>query len=246
MKALNLPVGLCTTLTKINFTNLKKVLSQVEECAKCRNPLTRCDKWKAEVIDSKLSIKCEPCNKFRQKQKSDLLKSAGIPKIFRDIRAGKDFKVTSGNREAVICAEKAIDNNEGLYLWGRVGTGKTMLSCIIANERAEKKKPSLFLTVPDMLDELRDFDDPKRRAEKLRLLYNVPCLIIDDIGAEYPTEWSAAELFRILDARYKSNLQTIINSNFSLEKLSERIKGYHGERITRRIKALCKVVYMDR
>lgn len=244
LKALSLPPELCTTLTKLKFNNLEKILSQIEECANCTKPRTRCDKWTAQVINGKLEIKSEICEKSRKKDTTELLKSAGIPKIFQHI-SGKDFRVTTSNREAAICAEKAIDNNEGLYLWGKVGTGKTMLSCIVANERAKQKKPSLFLTVPDMLDELRDFDEPKRRANKLRLLYNIPCLIIDDIGAEYQTEWTAAELFRILDARYKSNLQTIINSNFSLEKLTERIKGYHGERIARRIKALCKIVYMD-
>lgn len=181
-----------------------------------------------------------------QKKAAALLTSARIPARFRNISAGKDFEVTAGNRAAVELAVRCIDDNAGAYFFGKVGVGKTMLACVIANERARQGKASLFVTLPDMLEELRDFDNPERRAEKLRLLYVTPCLIIDDLGAEKPTAWACETLFRVCNQRYNENLQTIFTSNFGLDKIAERMPEYTGARVVRRIRAICREMYMER
>lgn len=239
---MKLPTTYSNTLTVRDFENL---LTAYEFYRKCPNCVGKefCYRWTPVFEMGELHIRYEQCMKFRTEK---LLKSANVPKIFRAIRAGTDFEITDGNRKAAVLAEAAIDSTKGIYFWGKVGVGKTMISCIIANERANIGKPSLFYTVPDLLDDLKQFAEPYKRKEMLLKVYNAPCLIIDDLGAEYQTEWTAAEIFRILDARYKNGLQTIINSNFSLETLKERILGYHGDRVARRILAMCEPVYMER
>lgn len=172
--------------------------------------------------------------------------SARIPARYRDIRAGKDFRLTAGNRKAACVAESCISSNAGLYVYGAAGVGKTMLACVIANERARLGKPSLFITVPDMLEELRDFVDADRRAAKIKLLYETPCLIIDDLGAEKATAWAAEQLFRVFNARYNAELQTIVTSNFALDQIETRLPDYAGERVVRRIQASCTPVFMER
>lgn len=192
-------------------------------------------------------IPCPLQEAHRQSEKAaKLMRRAGIPARYRNIRAGADFEVTAGNRRAVEAAVACIDDGAGLYVYGAAGAGKTMLVSIIANERARQGKPSLFVTVPDMLEELREFDKPERRAEKLALLYETPCLIVDDLGAERATPWVAESLFRVFNARYNAMLQTIVTSNFSLDKISSRLPDYTGERVVRRIKACCLPVYMER
>ena len=237
-------------LIKSDFYTLKRCWEHFQKCRSCDGSAA-CQKSTVSVgDDGKLIFGKVPCDKYKSylaaRNVKKLLDAAGVPLVFRNARAGRDFKVSPGNKQAAICAEKAIDNNRGLYLWGSVRVGKTLLCSIIANERAILGKPSLFLTVPDMLEELKDFDNPQRRKEKLQALYSVDCLIVDDLGAEYQSEWNAAELFRIFDARIKNCKQTIINSNFSLEDIKSRIVGYHGFRIAGRIAEMCDVVHMSR
>ena len=231
-----------TTLTKLDLEHLKLACDILKQCRGCAGKEV-CYRWVPLLENGELHIRYEQCMKFRA---AKILATANVPKIFQGVRAGTDFEITKGNRNAALLAEAAIDNSKGVYFWGKVGVGKTMISCIIANERALIGKPSLFYTIPDLLDDLKEFETPYKRKEVMLKVCNAPCLIIDDLGAEYQTEWSAAEVFRIMDARYKNGKQTIINSNFSIDALKERIVGYHGDRIARRILAMCEVVYMER
>lgn len=174
----------------------------------------------------------------------ELIKSAKIPKIFSSNRA-KDFKLTENNSEAAKQAIQAITNNKGLYIYGECGTGKTMLASIIANERAELLKPSAFIGAVDIFQELNPFaNDSQTAATRKHIIKTTECLIIDDLGAEKPSDWTKQTLFEIVDFRYRENLQTIITSNFSVERLMSegRLKDYEGKRIIRRIKAICNLI----
>ena len=54
-------------------------------------------------------------------------------------------------------------------------------------------------------------------------------LVLDDLGAEKPTEWAVAKLDKIIDHRYISRLPTIFTSNLELGKLPLRIGDRLGE-----------------
>lgn len=245
---LNLPKN-----TTLNISTAEKLRAEVKNrdiCDQCDGQKTECNIARFKIGINENTVTAERLPTCRKQEQylaiTRLLSKAEIPAVFRHISPGKDFEITDGNKKAAYLAEQCIDSEKGLYIYGKVRTGKTMLSCIIANERAKQGKPSLFITVPDMLDELKDFSNPNRRTEKLNLFYNTPCLIIDDIGAEYQTEWTAAELFRILDKRIKFNRQTIINSNFTLEQLQSHMKGYNAKRVCGRIAEMCEPVYIER
>lgn len=173
-----------------------------------------------------------------------IIKSAQVPVKFCNCRI-EDFQDHSSNGVISRHIESVIYNNVGIYIHGAPGTGKTMLSSIIINERAYDNRRSHFYTVTDLIADLQDFDNPLRRDEKLSKVQSTPCLVIDDLGAEHVTNWVSTTLFSILDTRYKDNLQTIINSNFPIDELCERYPGYHGERISRRIKAMCTPIYVN-
>ena len=175
------------------------------------------------------------------KKTMELIKSANIPKIFRNKRA-TDFKITSRNEIATQCM-KAIRNNSGFYIYGECGTGKTLLASIIQNERAQLLKSSMFICATDIFQELNPYNGNQDEAmNKRRIIKNTPCLIIDDLGAEKATDWTKQTLFDILNYRYNEELQTIITSNFSLEELKKRLSEYEGARIIRRIKEMCEVI----
>ena len=235
-------------LGTLTIAFLDEALKQKTECAKCQGRRNYpCKKVVFDETWQPTEIPCPQQAAVRAAAKAQkLMTSARIPARYRDIRAGKDFRLTAGNRKAACVAESCISSNAGLYVYGAAGVGKTMLACVIANERARLGKPSLFITVPDMLEELRDFVDADRRAAKIKLLYETPCLIIDDLGAEKATAWAAEQLFRVFNARYNAELQTIVTSNFALDQIETRLPDYAGERVVRRIQASCTPVFMER
>lgn len=179
------------------------------------------------------------------KRRSDLIKSAKIPKIFNAARA-VNFIITDKNEFTAKTAIKSITNNDGLYIYGECGTGKTMLASIIANERAELFKPSMFISAVDIFQELNPYSsDSKTAAYRKSVIKNTPCLIIDDLGAEKPSDWTKQTMFELIDFRYREKLQTIITSNFNINELASRLSEYEGKRIIRRIKVICNLVELN-
>ena len=126
-----------------------------------------------------------------------------------------------------------------------------MLASIIANERAERDKSSIFLRTVDILHELNPFfnQDKTETSRKRNLILKIPCLIIDDLGAEKPSDFTRATLFDILDFRMNENLQTIITTNFNITELQKRLNSKEelnlSEKIIRRIKTTCKLIELN-
>jgi DNA replication protein DnaC len=56
----------------------------------------------------------------------------------------------------------------------------------------------------------------------LSRLATVPVLILDDLGKERLTEWSAQFLWSLINARYEQNLPIIGTCNLSLEAFTQR------------------------
>ena len=198
----------------------------------------------AAMTEQAAQKKLEEQQKFQERVQKigNIIKSARIPKIFSEMRL-ENFRITGNNKNAIECL-KAITNNQGFYIYGDCGTGKTLLVSIIANERAERFKNSTFICATDIFKELNVFNNENQAAvmNKFHLIRTTPCLIIDDLGVENATPFTQRTLFDILNYRYNENLQTIITSNFTLEKLQSRMGDYEGRRIIRRIKAICREI----
>jgi DNA replication protein DnaC len=79
-----------------------------------------------------------------------------------------------------------------LLLQGGFGCGKTHLAAAIANFAVSMGVPTLFLTVPDLLDLLRfSFDSAdvtfEERFEQIR---SAALLVLDDFGTQSATPWA--------------------------------------------------------
>jgi len=114
-----------------------------------------------------------------------------------------------------------------LVLMGTYGCGKTHLAAAIANTCVEYGMPTLFLTVPDLLDWLRysyDSTDAtfEQRFEEIR---NVGLLVLDDLGAQNATKWAGEKLFQIIDYRYSRKLPLVVTTNLTFEDLDDRIRS---------------------
>jgi DNA replication protein DnaC len=114
-----------------------------------------------------------------------------------------------------------------LLIQGRYGCGKTHLAAAIANKCVDNGLPTLFLTVPDLLDTLRFSYDSvdisfEERFEQIR---QAPLLILDDFGTHSATEWAREKLFQILNFRYINQLPLVVTTNLDLQEIEGRIRS---------------------
>lgn len=140
--------------------------------------------------------------------------------------------------------EENKEEGRGLYFCGGVGVGKTHLAVAVLNELIRRKRvPSLFVTVPELLDNLRGaYNDPGRDLDEwMNTVQNADFLVLDDLGSERPTEWVRERIFVIVNHRYREALPTVFTSNIGPKDLAAQL----GERTASRIIAMCDWIALE-
>lgn len=125
-------------------------------------------------------------------------------------------------------ARHFASNPEGwLLLIGGYGVGKTHLAAAIANQTVASGVPTLFHTVPDLLDGLRAAFSSQDTSfeERFEEVRRAPLLVLDDLGTQNATEWAREKLFQILNHRYVNHLPTVLTTNLALEEIEARIRS---------------------
>lgn len=115
---------------------------------------------------------------------------------------------------------------ENLLLYGGVGRGKTFLCNCIAKDVLERGKTVLYLTAGQMFKRLEEMrfghGDEEERAEWDDELLDADLLIIDDLGTEFGTVFTASELFRIINDRKLRKKPVVISTNLEISALMEQ------------------------
>ena len=131
-------------------------------------------------------------------------------------------------------AEKFRNNSISLLFWGGTGLGKTHLSLAIAGEVIAKGFGVIYgsaQTFAVALEKER-FDREREDMEDTHSqLLSCDLLILDDLGAEFPSSYVSAALYDILNSRMLADKPTIISTNLSMKELEQR----YGERFVSRI-----------
>lgn len=121
---------------------------------------------------------------------------------------------------------------KNLYLFGDSGLGKTFLCSCMANALIAKGVSVLYQTAYNIITEM---EEQKFRyaenTEKTSLYYNVPVLIIDDLGTEFPSSFTSAVMFDIINNRLIRNLSTVISTNLRIDEIEKP----YGVRVQSRI-----------
>jgi len=114
-----------------------------------------------------------------------------------------------------------------LLLEGAYGCGKTHLAAAIANDAVHRGIPTLFITVPDLLDSLRFAYGSQETTFEARFeeIRSADLLVMDDFGTQNATAWAQEKLFQIINYRYINKLPTVITTNLILDEIESRIRS---------------------
>ncbi len=117
--------------------------------------------------------------------------------------------------------------NGWLLIQGKYGCGKTHLAASIANFAVDMGVPTLFITVPDMLDSLRFGyqNSAMPFEEQFDEIRRIALLVLDDFGTQNATPWAQEKLFQIINYRYINQLPLVVTTNLPIDQIEERISS---------------------
>lgn len=121
----------------------------------------------------------------------------------------------------------AASINGWLLFQGGYGCGKTHLAAAIANFAVSVGVPTLFITVPDLLDSLRFAYNSSETSFEQRFdeIRRAEFLVLDDFGTQNATDWAQEKLFQIVNFRYINRLPMVITTNLMDQDVDERINS---------------------
>ena len=153
----------------------------------------------------------------------ELLDNHGVPKWCKD-----EYEQVKGYaRNFKANKEKGY----GIIFSGSVGTMKTTLAVACLQSVISQGYRGYFVSMPELLDILFSSEKQDRR-EFEKSVKSVGLLVIDDMGAEYGTDWVVNKVDSIITHRYNELLPTIITTNLTKEEM----KGRYMERVYDRLK----------
>lgn len=123
-------------------------------------------------------------------------------------------------------------DSQSIFMYGETGLGKSHLSLAIAAEVIGKGYTVIYNSAQNILTKLSNIQFGK--VDDLTyepMLLECDLLVIDDLGAEFRTQFTQAAVYNIINTRMNSGLPTIISTNITLEELAD----IYTQRIASRI-----------
>ena len=214
----------------------------------------------------------EPCVCRSARKSARLLESARIPQRYMHCTLDDYFPSYGGNNPSLNAALVQARNfvkaypfdtgGNGLLLTGSIGVGKThlavgMLQALVTDRGAR----GLFYDYRDLLKQVQNSYNRSvdmTELDVLRPVFDAEVLVLDELGANKPTDWVWDTVAHILNTRYNDRRTTIITTNYANlpplgaelnaarnamreETLGDRI----GERMRSRLQEMCVVVEMS-
>lgn len=176
----------------------------------------------------------------RQKELERQIAASRLPATFHE-KTFNNFD-TNNIEKSIVDAKGAamccLQDCSSLVLAGTRGTGKTHLAAAMVNEQLASGKVALFVSAPELWDDLRESTNSGKGFETMGAVKSVDFLVIDDLGIERGTDWVGERLYMIIDKRYKEKLQTVITTNAMTPSELAELLGERGDRIVSRLREM--------
>jgi DNA replication protein DnaC len=185
-----------------------------------------------------------------------LLEQARIPKRYEHCDLDSYLPNHESQKRAKVFVQRFLDRypqiDVGLLILGTCGVGKTHLSVALLKQViSEKGDGGLFYDFRDLLREIQASWNSVSQASELDVLRPVleaKVLVLDELGANKPTDWVRDTIAHIINCRYNDKKLTIFTSNYpdspakaGEETLTDRI----GIRLRSRLYEMCKEIEIN-
>jgi DNA replication protein DnaC len=170
----------------------------------------------------------EDCECRLQRRAARLLQRAGIPKRYEHCtlesfepgfnKADQSLATAYMMARNFVAGYPVTTEGRGLLLTGRVGVGKTHLAVgILQALIREKGVVGLFCDYRELLKRIQESYNPRVATTELQILapvFEAEVLILDELGAQKPTDWVWDTVALILNTRYNDKRTTLITTNY--------------------------------
>lgn len=122
-------------------------------------------------------------------------------------------------------------SSPNLILQGGTGLGKTHMSLAIANLVIQKGYGVVYCSVNNIINQLEREHFGRDDGDSSRTLQECDLLILDDLGTEFRSAFSCAEIYNLVNTRLMTQKPTIISTNLTMQELQERYTERFASRI---------------
>ena len=213
-----------------------------------------------DIFGKKIKQLCPKCrddiDKIRDDAKTRVRRRTALESVYLSFPKryiGKSFddwitKTKSKERNkkiAVSFANKIIlGDSRSLIFSGGVGTGKTFLATIIANEIAKSGLVSRYVKVSSLMRRIKSTyqqNASESESDIFNELVKPDLLVIDEVGLQYDSKHEQIVLTDIIDERYCNNKPTLVITNAD----EQTIHNHLTERAIDRLREASGVVKFD-
>ena len=134
-----------------------------------------------------------------------------------DLDDSKDAKASKTSRRYADGFKKAADMGWGLIFTGDVGHGKTFYACAVANKLLLDGFKVKYTNINDIVGQASQFFLPISTV--VDNLCENDLIILDDFGAEDPSDKMNAKTYQIINSLYERKKPVLITTNIKADTL---------------------------